>query len=127
VITLGSPFRSVEPSSGAAVPLRDTPTDPDHRAQVRREVGRDPSGALPVPSTAIYTRTDGVVPWQACVEAEGPRRQNVEVYASHIGLGHNPTVLLVVADRLAQPEGQWAPFSPPRLLAGLYPGTRAAA
>ena len=29
--------------------------------------------------------------------------------------------LLAVANRLAQPEGAWRPFTPPRLLAHLYP------
>ncbi len=117
VITLGSPFRTLD----ADAPLRDTPGDADHRARVRRDVGRGAGGALTVPTTAVYTRTDGVVPWQLCVERPGPRRESVEVRGSHIGLGHNPAVLVVVADRLAQREGEWAPFSPPPGLAALFP------
>jgi pimeloyl-ACP methyl ester carboxylesterase len=121
VVTLGSPFRYLDRTARSDVPLRDTPADPDHSGRLRRDVGDDASRSLAVPTTAIYTRSDGVVPWQLCVERPGPQRENVEVHGSHIGLGHNPAVLVVVADRLAQPEGSWAPFRPPPRLAALYP------
>lgn len=68
--------------------------------------------ALQVPTSAIYTRNDGVVDWRNCMETPGTRRENIEVKGSHTGLGHNPAVLLAVADRLAQPKGSWAPFVP---------------
>ncbi|HEX5267869.1 MAG TPA: hypothetical protein VFW24_13965 [Acidimicrobiales bacterium] len=75
---------------------------------------------LTVPTTAIYTRGDGVVAWRSCVEAASPISQSVEVVGSHSGLGHNPGVLWIVADRMAQPEGSWRPFAArgavPRLL-----------
>jgi hypothetical protein len=29
-------------------------------------------------------------------------------------MGHHPATLLVIADRLAQPEGRWRPYSPLR-------------
>jgi hypothetical protein len=45
----------------------------------------------------------------------------VAVIGSHLGYGHNPAVLWLAADRLAQPEGHWEPFSPPAVLARLYP------
>ena len=121
VITLGSPFRYLDATTRSDVPLHDTPGDPDHSGRLRRDLGEGVAGTLSVPTTAVYTRTDGVVPWRSCVERPGPRRESIEVRGSHIGLGHNPSVLLVVADRLAQPEGTWAPFRPPAHLAGLYP------
>jgi pimeloyl-ACP methyl ester carboxylesterase len=62
----------------------------------------------PVPTTSIYSRSDGVVAWQACVEAcQHPCAESVEVAASHIGLVWHPQVWAVIADRLAQPEGLW--------------------
>jgi pimeloyl-ACP methyl ester carboxylesterase len=121
VVTLGSPFRSLDRLSRSDVPLQDSPLDGDHSGQIRRDIGRDDGGTAGVPSTAVFTRTDGVVPWQACVERPGPRRESIEVVGSHIGLGHNPAVVVVVADRLAQPEGRWAPFRPPRGLSRLFP------
>lgn len=58
----------------------------------------------PMPITCIYTKTDGVVPWKQCMEAETLRKniQNIEVYGSHGGLGANPTVLMAVANALHQ-------------------------
>ena len=64
----------------------------------------------PVPSTAIYSKSDGVASWRACREQETPLTDNVRVPGSHCGLGHNPLVVAVVADRLALPEDQWRPF-----------------
>ncbi len=37
-----------------------------------------------------------------------------------MGLGFNPRALIAIADRLAQPEGDWRPFSPPLALAPLF-------
>lgn len=68
--------------------------------------------ALTVPATAIYTRADGVVSWRTCLEEPSATSESVEVLGSHSGLGHNPAVLWIVADRLAQPEGSWSPFEP---------------
>jgi hypothetical protein len=65
----------------------------------------------PVPTTSIYSRSDGVVAWQACCERAGDRVENVEVKSSHIGLVWNPTVLQVIADRLSQRDGAWRPFA----------------
>jgi pimeloyl-ACP methyl ester carboxylesterase len=69
--------------------------------------------ALPVPSTAVYSKWDGVVDWRACRQRPGPRSENVAVRASHLGMGHDPAVLWVVADRLAQPRDGWRPFERP--------------
>jgi hypothetical protein len=75
-------------------------------------VGDEVRNLLPVPTTSIYSRSDGIVPWRACVEDPGPQRENVAVPSSHVGMGHHPATLLVIADRLAQPEGRWRPYSP---------------
>jgi pimeloyl-ACP methyl ester carboxylesterase len=66
--------------------------------------------APPVPTTSIYSRTDGIVAWQCSVQRPGGETENIEVEASHVGLGVNPVVFYAVADRLAQAEGNWAPI-----------------
>jgi hypothetical protein len=74
-----------------------------------------------MPSTAIYSRTDGIVAWRTCVQDAGPTSENIAVYGSHCGLGHNPAVVYAVSDRLARPEGEWVPFKAPTALRYLYP------
>ena len=76
---------------------------------------------IPVPSTTIWTRTDGVVPGLACRQTPGPQAEVIEVRGSHCGLGHNGAVLRVVADRLALPEGEWRPFEVSTALRSIYP------
>jgi len=126
VITLGSPFALGNPAdsrAGSAYQrlgvLHVSPGSLPPRERLSRPI--------PVPTTAIYSRLDGVVPWQACINTPGPRRENVAVYSSHLGMGHNAAVLWVIADRLAQPEGTWQPFRAPSLARHLFPDRTAAA
>lgn len=76
--------------------------------------------APPVPTTSILTRTDGVVHWRGSVQRCGREDcENIEVLASHCGLGVNPAAVYAIADRLAQDEGSWKPFEA-RGLASLF-------
>ncbi|ALE15832.1 hypothetical protein AMC99_00522 [Altererythrobacter epoxidivorans] len=80
--------------------------------------------APPVPTTSILTKTDGVVHWRGSVQhpSKSPT-ENIEVYASHCGLGVNPSVMVAVADRLAQSEDDWAPFDPSPAQQWMFPKT----
>jgi pimeloyl-ACP methyl ester carboxylesterase len=108
VVTLGSPFaqsprathawRLYEYVSGASVDARDS------------HLGGALSTAPPVPTTAIYSRSDGICAWQCCTEQKGRWAESVRVFGSHIGLPHNPFVFHVLADRLAQKEGHFRHF-----------------
>jgi pimeloyl-ACP methyl ester carboxylesterase len=117
VITLGSPFRMRPGDRTSASRLFDS-FNPRRHVSHRVAVDEQP---LPVPSTAIYTRTDGVARWHLCIEAEHALAENIEVRGSHCGLGHNPAVILAIGDRLAQAEGSFRPFRPPWGTAALYP------
>jgi pimeloyl-ACP methyl ester carboxylesterase len=69
--------------------------------------------ALPVSMSCVYSLSDGVVPPQeATIDGDPALHENIRVPGSHIGLGFNPIVLWILADRLAQPEGSWRPFDP---------------
>jgi pimeloyl-ACP methyl ester carboxylesterase len=111
VVTLGSPFRSLPGYEGRSAPLL--------RAAARRRGERPrtwPGGddrPLPVPSTSVLSRSDGMVPWRACVSPPGEGQETLEVIGSHCGLGHHPAVLYVIADRLAQAPGEWRPLRVP--------------
>ena len=109
VITLGSPFRDLA-ATNVPTAVREAAERrvlPEHAGE--RALLREP---IPVPATAIYSRTDAIAAWESCREVEGPLAENIEVESSHLGLGHHPVVLLTIADRLAQSEGEWKPFAP---------------
>jgi dienelactone hydrolase len=108
VVTLGSPFandvratnatRLYEALSGEGV---------EDNSELRQAI----SGDLPVPTTSIYSRADGIVNWRTCLLRPSDTAENIEVHlASHVGLGVNPAALWAVADRLAQGEGQFRQF-----------------
>lgn len=117
VITLGSPFAGA-PRASNAWQLYERLSGQRADDWPQREAMKQPP---PVPATAIYSRSDGVVAWQGCLEREGPTSENIEVHASHCGLGHHPAVLHAIADRLAQPEGDWKPFRRGGARAWVYP------
>ena len=120
VITLGSPFT-----------MTDTRQTHAHGPFRRLRHLHADEAALPgfaqrarpirVPSTAVYSRLDGVVAWQSCIEPPTALHQNVQVRCSHLGFGVDPATLWLIADRLAVPAGQRIPFQPPKALRPLYP------
>ena len=89
VITLGSPFRS-QPGDHSAVEQLWRMTTARSRPQIRRLIVDEENLVLSVPSTAIYSRTDGIVAWQLCIESAGPLRESIEVRSSHSGMAVNP-------------------------------------
>ena len=123
VITLGSPFAG-NPRSTNAWRVYEGVSGQSANDQARLKYVRP---TPPVPTTSIFSRTDGIVAWRGSVEQESATSENIEVFASHLGLGANASVLYAVADRLAQPEGGWKPFSRRGLGALVYPDPRRAA
>ena len=108
VITLGSPFandiRATNATQLYEVLSGETVDD-------NPEILEAIAGDLPVPATSLYSRTDGIVNWHTSLLRPSATAENIEVYfASHIGLGVNPAALWAVADRLAQPEGEFKHF-----------------
>jgi pimeloyl-ACP methyl ester carboxylesterase len=112
VITLGTPFRA-------------TSLDDTHAGGVFKVLGlakRNQAnsldypigyrGPVPVPSTSIFTKSDGIVPWRACIDERDSGHENIEVFGSHCGLGHHPGALTVIANRLSQPSDAWKHYEP---------------
>jgi hypothetical protein len=110
VITLGSPFRGNHRATTAWRVWRLV----NRGAEATEAVSEAPlirrAQPLSVPTTCIYSKTDGIVAWQCCTSLPAPETENVEVHSSHLGYGHNVETLSVIADRLAQPEDCWRPF-----------------
>jgi len=136
IITLGSPVSvdaqgSQSPSAVKALyrlvshRLGATAHVMQPRAKEMRERRR-----LAIPTSCLYSLSDGVVPPQeATIDGDPALHENIRVPGSHIGLGFNGIVLAIVADRLAQPQGDWQPFVPKGLLGqvwGLTTGTTTA-
>ena len=122
VITLGSPFAG-DPRASNVWRTYETLTGQrikDEHTQAQLEESR---AVPPVPSTAIYSKGDGIVAWQNCREPGGDTTDNIEVHGSHVGLGVNPAVLYAIADRLALADGAWRPFSRRGLRALVYPSS----
>ena len=121
VITMGSPFRLRQGDDTHAawllelVKSRHLP-EPEYMKLAEHE-----RTAVPVPTTAIYSRTDGVAHWESCIEEFGADRENIEVKGTHTGLAHNSAVAYAIADRLVQTENHWERFERPAWLASLYP------
>lgn len=109
VISLGSPISGDMEHSNAGRLYEVFNGKPDDTMGERLKTI---SQAPPVPTTSIYTKTDGVVAWKGSIQRPNKKSktENICVPASHIGLGVNPLVMYALADRLAQAEGKWAPF-----------------
>ncbi len=108
VITMGSPF-SNDVSATNARKLYELLSGESLKTVEQGDLEKL-AGPLPMPTTSFFTKTDGIVNWHTCLVEESNKAENVEVLASHIGLGVNPAVLWAVADRLAQREGEFARF-----------------
>jgi pimeloyl-ACP methyl ester carboxylesterase len=127
VITLGSPV-SVDPDGSKSPALVKAmyrmiahPMGPSaHVMQPRAKKLREMT-QLPVPMSCLYSISDGVVPAQeATIDGDPALHENIRISGSHSGLGFNAMVMCIVADRLAQPEGQWQPFKPEGLSGAVY-------
>jgi len=118
VISLGSPFG--EGRMTASIPARlfnalnppeELPVATDHLHE-----------APPVPTTAIYSRGDGVVNWETTCQRDGHgSTQSIRVRGSHCGMTLNPAIWFLVAERLAQPADDWRPCEPARWHRVVYP------
>jgi pimeloyl-ACP methyl ester carboxylesterase len=112
VITVGTPFAGKAEHTNAAwiyrlLNGRAPVFDDDLMTRLRTPPD--------VPTTSVFSRSDGIVAWQACTQGgRGARHiENIEVSGSHCGLGWNTRVFAVIADRLRQPENAWQPYAQP--------------
>jgi hypothetical protein len=105
VITLGTPFKNKEAGTNVSFLYELLSKDKSHKdPEVIERLGIPPK----VPFTSMYSKTDGVVHWHSSLEQETSISENIEIPgASHLGLGHNPISIYIIADRLAQKQDAW--------------------
>jgi pimeloyl-ACP methyl ester carboxylesterase len=106
VITLGTPFTGHPKATNAWRIYELLSRSKIGDAELMAEIRKPPA----LPTTSIFSRSDGIVSWRCSLNDAGPLVENIEVPASHVGMGANPLVMYAVADRLAQPIGQWRRF-----------------
>lgn len=99
VITLGSPVIGGPKYTTVAERYRAQGIDLD---ELERIVDARYDTPLATPVTAVYSKADGVVAWEACIDRRSPGIEHVEVGTTHIGLGFSPEVYRIIADRLAR-------------------------
>lgn len=85
---------------------------PWHRSDALRPIAAM-NAPPPVPVTALYTTSDGIVAWESCREIDGAMRESIAVRGAHGTMVRNPAAWRIIADRLAQPEGAWRPYHMP--------------
>jgi len=100
VITYGSPV--VGGPAHTVVANRYGPGEAERVDAIIDELNA--SDPISVPVTAIFTRRDGIVAWEACIDRSTAGVEHIEVSSTHIGLGIDPDVWETVAQRLASPR-----------------------
>ena len=105
VVLLGAPVKDpIESSNTFLRPLFELAHRRCAASSRAAEVEMSP-GPPRVPETLIYSRTDGVVNWENCVEF-GAHVEAIEVASSHCGLPFSPQVFEIIVDRLARCSGR---------------------
>lgn len=112
VITLGTPVRREVANASNAQGLYEY-LSPYHRGGLP---ALDEGRPLPIPCTALHTRSDGIVDWRTCLVETSENSHNVRVPGSHVGLGFNPAAMWVIAERLAADPLRWRLIQIPRAL-----------
>jgi pimeloyl-ACP methyl ester carboxylesterase len=123
VITLGTPFGGMDDRTATPGYLRELYTQINPGTAHILQDAANANRLLtppPVPTTSIYSVSDEVVDWRACLNPETPLTENIRIPASHAGMPFNPAALFAVLDRLAQKEGAWKPFRAPRGTGRIY-------
>lgn len=113
VITLGSPFNGNFKANHASKNFQKT--SGYKFSDMNKDLRRNMKFSPPVPTTSIFSKSDGITAWECCLEIPDETTQNIEVRSSHCGLGHHPFVMWVIADRLAQETNKWQTFKPKKL------------
>lgn len=109
VVSLGSPFGRGRNSGSYPARLFEALNPSDEITVSQEELHWAP----PVPTTAVYTKGDGIVNWRTALQNglfSNGLTQNIQVRGSHCGLTVNPAVWYILADRLRQPVDDWQPF-----------------
>jgi pimeloyl-ACP methyl ester carboxylesterase len=95
VITLGTPVVGGPSHTRLAFAY-----SPERLAEISAGIAERARLPIRVPITAVYSKRDGIVSWRASIDRVSPNIEHVEVKSSHLGMGLDPEVWMLVARRL---------------------------
>lgn len=101
VITMGSPFKDIRNSNNVSwiYEIMHSQETKDAHELLLADIPNPPK----LPTTSIYSKADGIVPWEHCIEdTEGEFYENIEVESSHLAMGFDREVLELLANLLAK-------------------------
>jgi triacylglycerol esterase/lipase EstA (alpha/beta hydrolase family) len=107
VITLGTPV-----AGGPSYTRLGFRYTPQQRAEIAAAIEERNRIPITVPVTAVFSRRDGIVAWEACIDKHNPQVDHIEVSSSHLGMGLDPAVWLVAARLLSRPPRAGGPPQP---------------
>lgn len=111
VITLGSPFTGDIKQTHAQIIYQTLSRNKIDEAT--KKMLQTLSQKPPAPTTSVFSKFDGIIPWECSIEKDKNLSENIEIIgASHIGMISSPQSLYLIAERLSQPEKLWRPFEP---------------
>ena len=100
VISLGSPFAG-DPFASSAFEVYERLSGHSLKAPIAQIQIAESKLPLPVPAVSFYSKSDGIMSWQACLEPETQSARNIPMRCAHCGFGFSAEVLRAIADRLA--------------------------
>lgn len=106
VVTMGSPIIGGPKYTRVASLFEGTGMSLDRIEQAIEWRDQIP---LRLPVTNIYSKNDGVVAWEACIDHKSPAVEHFEVRSSHIGLGISADVFRIIARQLHKHHNQQTP------------------
>jgi pimeloyl-ACP methyl ester carboxylesterase len=112
VVTLGSPVIG-GPKYTKAAPFYERILNEDLDA-IEQIIDKRNQIPIRVPITAIYSRRDGVVSWEACIDRYNEHCRHIEVDATHLSLGFDPKILKLVSRAIAEQSNPSTPPNPTR-------------
>ena len=108
VITMGTPINSLDLVHKNSIGKYDTVVGATGAAFLQYEEFFHTFNPNPsVPTTSLYSKSDGVVHWTNSIIPETDLSENVEIDTSHFGMGFDLETAQIVANRLAQIPEKW--------------------
>ena len=99
VLTMGSPIIGGPKYTRVAALFKDNGVSLD---MIEQAIAARDTQLLQLPITNIYSKNDGVVAWEACIDHKSPDVEHFEVRSSHLGLGISADVFRIIARQLSK-------------------------